>query len=168
MQRIVLYPVATSLMFMWKLRSKSDLSSVKKFSFSAKYLSWPRKPLIFMLDFKSYNYTPTKNLLISSEIRRFCLLFAQILLAWILRAFVLTQTRPIPGNFAEVPGWFAQYFREISLDFLHCLGHEATHPLGSVSLHFVGDVGVGVQREACAVVAQDAGDRLGVYPLLNR
>lgn len=51
---------------------------------------------------------------------------------------------------------------------LDCLRHEGAHPLGGVFLHLVGDVGVGVQREARAVMAQNAGYRFGVYPLLNR
>ncbi len=45
--------------------------------------------------------------------------------------------------------------------------HEAPHLLGGILLHFVGDVGVGVQREPRAVVAQDAGHRLGVHSLLD-
>ena len=56
----------------------------------------------------------------------------------------------------------------ISLDFLYLLGHETAQPPGRVLLHLPGDMGVGVQREACAVVAQDAGDRLGVHSLLDR
>ena len=48
------------------------------------------------------------------------------------------------------------------------LGHEAAHPLGGVLLHLPGDVGVDVQGKACAVVAQDAGDCLGVNSLLDR
>ena len=48
------------------------------------------------------------------------------------------------------------------------LGHEAAHPLSGLLLHFPGDVGVGVQREARAVVAQDAGDRFSVHSLLDR
>ena len=63
-----------------------------------------------------------------------------------MRIFVLTQTRPIPGNFAEVPGWLARYFRIFSLYFLHCLGDEAAHSLGGFLLHLPGHVGVGVQR----------------------
>lgn len=57
------------------------------------------------------------------------------------------------------------------LDYLHRLGHEATHLLSRVFLHFPNDVGVGVQREPCAVVAQDAEDRLGIHlrrrPVVN-
>ena len=34
-------------------------------------------------------------------------------------------------------------------------------------MHLVGDVGIGVQGEARAVVAQDAGDGFGVDPLLD-
>ena len=51
--------------------------------------------------------------------------------------------------------------------FLDRLGHEGAHPLGGILLHLVGDVGVGVQGEARAVVAQDAGDSFGVYALLD-
>ena len=48
------------------------------------------------------------------------------------------------------------------------LGLEAAHPLCGLLLHFVGDMGVGVQGEARAVVPQDAGDRLGICALLDR
>ena len=78
-----------------------------------------------------------------------------------------TQTRPIPENFEEVPGWFARYFLFPILYFLHRLSHEAAHPLGGILLHLPGDVGVGVQSETRAVVAQDAGDCLGVHALLD-
>lgn len=47
------------------------------------------------------------------------------------------------------------------------LGHEAAHSLGGILLHLVGDVGIDVQGEACAVVAQNAGDSFGVYALLD-
>lgn len=97
----------------------------------------------------------------------FCLLYK---LFWLLifGRFILTLTRPISEKFAEVPGWFARYFRVLSLDFLHCPGHEAAHPLGGVFLHLVGDVGVGVKGEPSAVVAQDTGDRFDVHALLDR
>ncbi len=52
--------------------------------------------------------------------------------------------------------------------FLHRLDHKAPHLLGSILLHIAGHMGVGVQCEARAVVAQDAGHRLGVYTVLNR
>ena len=48
------------------------------------------------------------------------------------------------------------------------LGHKTAHPLGCVLLHLPGDVGVGVQREARAVVPQDAGDCLCIHSLLDR
>ena len=48
------------------------------------------------------------------------------------------------------------------------LGHETAHSLGGFPLHLIGHVGVGVQCEACAVVAQDAGDCLGIDALLDR
>ena len=50
---------------------------------------------------------------------------------------------------------------------LHCLDHKAAHPL-CLLLHFVGDVGVGVQCEARRVAPQDVGYRLGIHPLLDR
>ena len=50
---------------------------------------------------------------------------------------------------------------------LNCLGYEGAHPLGGILLHFIGHVGVGVQGEARAVVAQDAGHCFGIYTLLN-
>ena len=55
-----------------------------------------------------------------------------------------------------------------SLALLHRLGYEAAHPLCGLPLHLPGDVGVGVQCEASAVVAQDAGYRFGVHSLLDR
>ena len=61
-----------------------------------------------------------------------------------------------------------RYFLSPFLDSLHrLLGHEAAHPLGGILLHLSGDVGVGIQREARAVVVQDAGDCLGIYSLLD-
>ena len=48
------------------------------------------------------------------------------------------------------------------------LGHEAAHPLGGFFLHLRGDMGVGVQREARAVVPQDTGDCFGIHSLLDR
>ena len=50
---------------------------------------------------------------------------------------------------------------------LRLLGDEAAHPLGGVLLHLLCSVGVSVQREARAVVAQDAGYRLGIHALLD-
>ena len=82
--------------------------------------------------------------------------------------FYFDPNKTHTGNFEEVPGWFARYFLFPILYFLHCLSHEAAHSLGGVLLHLPGDVGVGVQCEARAVVAQDAGDGFGVYTLLNR
>lgn len=51
--------------------------------------------------------------------------------------------------------------------FLDGLGHEGAHPLGGVLLHFICHMGIGVKREARAVVAQDAGDGFCVYTLLD-
>ena len=51
---------------------------------------------------------------------------------------------------------------------LYRLGDEISDLLCCLFLHLPGNVGVGVQREACAVVAQDAGDCLCIYPLLDR
>ncbi len=50
---------------------------------------------------------------------------------------------------------------------LNCLSYEVAHPLGRFLLHFVGDMGIGIQGEARRVVAQDAGDRLCVHALLD-
>ena len=47
--------------FIRKRRPKINLSSVKKFLFWIKTLALQRKPLIFIPDFKSYNYTPTMS-----------------------------------------------------------------------------------------------------------
>ena len=92
--------------------------------------------------------------------------FHHFLLVLIFGVFILTQTRPIPENFAGVPAsWLGTpaFFVWI----LHRLSDEAAHPLGGVLLHLPGDVGVGVQGEPCAVVAQDAGYGFGVYALLD-
>ena len=62
-----------------------------------------------------------------------------------------------------------RYFLFLFLDLLlRLLGDEVAHPLGRVLLHLPGDVGVGIQRETCAVVPQDTGDCLGVHALLDR
>ena len=68
--------------------------------------------------------------------------------------FIFDPNKTKTRNFEEVPGWLARYFLFPFLDFLYRLGHEAAHPLGGLLLHFPSDVGVGVQGEACAVVAQ--------------
>ena len=47
------------------------------------------------------------------------------------------------------------------------LSHEGSHSLGGILLHFIGHVGVGVQGEARAVMAQDAGHCFGIYALLD-
>ena len=44
-----------------------------------------------------------------------------------------------------------------------CRLHEAADLLCRTSLHIIGDMGVGVQREACAVVAQHTGQRLYIH-----
>ncbi len=67
-----------------------------------------------------------------------------------------------------MPGSLARYSPRSFSVFLHRLDHEAPHLLGGILLHITGHMGVGVQREARAVVAQDAGDRLGIYTVLNR
>ena len=96
------------------------------------------------------------------------LLFCSVLFDEILCLSAPTQTRPIPGILRKYRRW-PWYFLFLFLDFLHrLLGHEAAPPLGRVFLHFPGDVGVGVQSEARAVVPQDAGDRFGVHTLLDR
>ena len=69
----------------------------------------------------------------------------------------------MPENFAEVPGSLPGTSAFFS-GFLYRLNHEVPHPLGRFLLHFVGHVGVGVQREARAVVAQNAGHGFGIYP----
>ena len=64
---------------------------------------------------------------------------------------------------------WVRYFLFLCLDLLHCLlGHEAAHPLGRILLHLPGNVGVGVQGEARAVMPQNVGCCLGVYSLLDR
>ena len=55
------------------------------------------------------------------------------------------------------------------LDFLYrFLGDGVAHHLGYILLHLSGDVSLGIQREACAVVSKNAGDRLDIYSLLDR
>lgn len=41
-------------------------------------------------------------------------------------------------------------------------GKNAAHPLSNVSLHFARDVGVGVQHEARAAMAQNVGSCLNI------
>lgn len=78
-----------------------------------------------------------------------------------------THTGKFPGSTGPLgsmlPGFFCDFFA-----VLHRLGHEATHPLGGVLLHFVGHMGICIEREPGAVVPQDAGDRFGVHALLDR
>lgn len=79
----------------------------------------------------------------------------------------MTHTSKISGS----AGFF--FRRSLCLLQLYCysfsdgLGNEAAHPVGGFSPHIPGDVGVGVQGEARAVVAQDIGHRLDVHPLLD-
>ena len=80
----------------------------------------------------------------------------------------MTQIRPIRENFEEVPALDPVLPLPFSEFLLRLLGDKAAHPLGGFFLHLPGDVGVGVQRETRAVVPQDAGDCLGIYPLLDR
>ena len=54
-----------------------------------------------------------------------------------------------------------------AVSFLEGLGNESSHPVGCLLLHLPCDVGIGVQREARAVMAQNAGDRLDVHSLLD-
>ena len=74
-----------------------------------------------------------------------------------------THTRKFRGS----TGLLARRSRVLFLHFLDCLGHETSHSLCGILLHLPGHVGVGVQREARAVVTQDAGYRLGIYSLLD-
>ena len=74
-----------------------------------------------------------------------------------------THTRNFCGSTGLVCSVLPHSFAWI----LYRLGHEAAHPLGGVFLHLVCDMGVGVQREPRAVVAQDAGYCFGVYALLD-
>ena len=111
--------------------------------------------------------TPTTNLLISGEIRRFSLLFVRICLAEFFIFLPRPKQDPYQTILRKYRRWF-RYFLFLFLDFLHRLGHEAAHSLGRFLLHLPGDMGVGIQREARAVVSQDAGDCFGVYSLLDR
>ena len=80
----------------------------------------------------------------------------------------MTQTRPRPENFEEVPGdglGTSSFFFWI---LLRLLGHEAAHPLGRILLHLLCGVGVSVQREARAVMSKDAGNSFCIHALLNR
>ena len=54
------------------------------------------------------------------------------------------------------------------LFFSYGLGDESSHPISGFSPHIPGDVGVGIQGKARAVVPQDVGHRLDVHALLDR
>ena len=75
----------------------------------------------------------------------------------------LTQTGKISGS-AGFLAWRSLIYFQI---FLEVLGDEAAHPVRGLFPHVPGDVGVGVQGEACTVVAQDVGYRLDVHSLLD-
>lgn len=51
---------------------------------------------------------------------------------------------------------------------LECLLQESAHLVGGVLLHLCRDVGVGVEGEPGAVVAEDAGQGFYVYAVLQR
>ena len=124
--------------------------------------------MIFILDLKSYNYTPTIFFWKTAYFSGFLFVLRTFLELLISSEFILTLTRPIPENFAGVPASWLGAPAFFFCIFLDCLGHEAAHSLGGILLHFSGHVGIGVQREARAVVAQDAGHRFGVHALLDR
>ena len=50
---------------------------------------------------------------------------------------------------------------------LESTGEETADGIGCLGLHCGGDVGVGVQREACGVVAQHGGQGFDVYTVLE-
>ena len=79
----------------------------------------------------------------------------------------LTHTSKIPGS-AGLLAWRSLFLSQsYCRSFSDGLGDEPSHPVGGFSPHIPSDVGVGVQSEARAVVAQDAGDRFGVHALLD-
>ena len=50
---------------------------------------------------------------------------------------------------------------------LDSIGQDAAHGIGRLALRRCGHMGVGVQREARAVVAQHPGDRFDVHAVLQ-
>ena len=48
---------------------------------------------------------------------------------------------------------------------LHCLIYHAPDGVRRLPLHPLGGVGVGIQREPCAVVPQHTGHRLYIHPV---
>lgn len=56
----------------------------------------------------------------------------------------------------------------LSLIVLHCLVDHTADGVRCLPLHPLGDVGVGVQGETCAVVAQSVGQGFHIYTVLQR
>ena len=51
---------------------------------------------------------------------------------------------------------------------LHCLVDNVADGVRRLPLHLLGGVGVGVQREACAVVPQGVGEGFHIHTVLQR
>ena len=89
-------------------------------------------------------------------------------MAFIFAILLLTLTRPIPEKIQGAPGRFPSALPVPVLRRSDSLCDELPHPVGGILSHLLGNVGVGVQGEPRAVVAQDAGDRFDIHPLLDR
>ena len=76
---------------------------------------------------------------------------------------ILTHKRKGNNGVDAILKASAPLFRNFS-DFIL---QEAAHLCGGFPLHCRGDVGVGVQGEASAVMAQHLGNRFDVYPVLD-
>lgn len=68
----------------------------------------------------------------------------------------LTQTSKISGSAVFSSGTPCVYCKSTANLFSDGLGDELPHPISGLLAHLPGDVGVGVQREPRAVMAQDA------------
>lgn len=51
--------------------------------------------------------------------------------------------------------------------FLHCLTDDRADGVRRILLHLCGGVGIGIEGEACGVVAQGSGEGFHVYAILE-
>ena len=71
--------------------------------------------------------------------------------------------------FAEVHFWlpFLTHILTHTGELLDSTGEEAADGVGCLGLHCGGDVGVGIQREACGVVTQHSGQGIDIHAILE-
>ena len=98
--------------------------------------------------------TRTKNSPKSRDFGEFLQLFSRLFFERFFFDPNLTQT----GNFEETPLLFG-VSPVVSVWFLYRLGDQTSYSLCRLLPHVSGHMGVGVQGETCAVLAQYGGDR---------